>query len=444
MANKQLNARFQQKHDTEANWNRVGTTFTPLKGEVIVYDVDSTHSVPRFKIGDGTTKLSSLPFYQSGVQKVTSGTANGTISVDSSTVYAPGITDIATGSAAGTIKKTTLSSSGTSSSSDVKVSGWDSLSTTASSAYSTATAANETASEALTQVNNTIIPRLDEIDGQIADLQGGTSGVQSVKAGTVDGTLNVDGTTVKIPGITNIATGGIAGTISKTVYNSNGSSTTSNVQVNGWSDLTSTVNGKLDSNKVVQTTGTSTSNIMSQKAVTDAIKAGSGGGSSVTVVQSTGSSTTSVMSQKATTDAINVINNSINTRLGDFSWNARKKVIQHGTGWIVGFDSSADFVRGPGYIINITSIESYDGSHLSYDPNAGDILILSPADRNSYKTISESNMFCTRYASPDLEFQIDSNIPSDSDLGERLTDVATIGFNIIIIHPGNVFPDLET
>ena len=73
MANKQLNARFQQKHDTEANWNRVGTTFTPLKGEVIVYDVDSAHSVPRFKIGDGTTKLSSLPFYQSGVQKVTSG-----------------------------------------------------------------------------------------------------------------------------------------------------------------------------------------------------------------------------------------------------------------------------------------------------------------------------------------------------------------------------------
>lgn len=53
--------RIKLKHDTEANWLKA-TTFKPLKGELIIYDVDSTHSVPRFKVGDGVKVVGDLPF----------------------------------------------------------------------------------------------------------------------------------------------------------------------------------------------------------------------------------------------------------------------------------------------------------------------------------------------------------------------------------------------
>lgn len=49
------------KHDTEANWLKA-TTFKPLEGELIIYDVDSTHSAPRFKVGDGVKVVGDLPF----------------------------------------------------------------------------------------------------------------------------------------------------------------------------------------------------------------------------------------------------------------------------------------------------------------------------------------------------------------------------------------------
>lgn len=56
-----LNTRIQSKHDTEANW-ALAENFKPLAGEVIVYDVDSNHAYPRFKVGDGKTLVSALPF----------------------------------------------------------------------------------------------------------------------------------------------------------------------------------------------------------------------------------------------------------------------------------------------------------------------------------------------------------------------------------------------
>lgn len=62
MAEKKLNnIRVINKHDTEANWIKA-TGFIPKQGELIVYDKDSTHSYERFKIGDGSTVVSSLPF----------------------------------------------------------------------------------------------------------------------------------------------------------------------------------------------------------------------------------------------------------------------------------------------------------------------------------------------------------------------------------------------
>ena len=61
MAEKNIKSRVVLKHDTEANWN-LATNFIPLRGEMIIYDADSTYTYPRIKIGDGTTNVNSLPF----------------------------------------------------------------------------------------------------------------------------------------------------------------------------------------------------------------------------------------------------------------------------------------------------------------------------------------------------------------------------------------------
>ena len=61
MSNKILNGRLVQKHDTEEHWN-LAKNFVPLDGELIIYEADATHSCPRFKVGDGVTKVGLLPF----------------------------------------------------------------------------------------------------------------------------------------------------------------------------------------------------------------------------------------------------------------------------------------------------------------------------------------------------------------------------------------------
>lgn len=61
MAEKHLKVRIQHKHDTEERWLAT-TDFIPKQGEIIVYDIDETHSYARFKIGDGVTEIKQLPF----------------------------------------------------------------------------------------------------------------------------------------------------------------------------------------------------------------------------------------------------------------------------------------------------------------------------------------------------------------------------------------------
>ena len=61
MAEKTLKGRIVLKHDTAANWSKA-TSFVPKQGEVIIYDIDANYNYERFKIGDGTTLVSSLPF----------------------------------------------------------------------------------------------------------------------------------------------------------------------------------------------------------------------------------------------------------------------------------------------------------------------------------------------------------------------------------------------
>ena len=56
-----VKTRIQNKNDIEDHWLKA-TNFTPLKGEVIIYNEDSTHNYKRVKIGDGNTLVSNLPF----------------------------------------------------------------------------------------------------------------------------------------------------------------------------------------------------------------------------------------------------------------------------------------------------------------------------------------------------------------------------------------------
>ncbi len=69
MATKTFKGRIQNKHDTEANWN-AAVNFKPLAGELIIYDEDNTHSTPRFKVGDGSTLVSDLPFVSADFAKL--------------------------------------------------------------------------------------------------------------------------------------------------------------------------------------------------------------------------------------------------------------------------------------------------------------------------------------------------------------------------------------
>lgn len=64
-----LNARIQQKHDIEFNWNKA-SGFIPNAGEIIIYDPDAhlegegkgTRTVAQFKIGNGFDNVIDLPF----------------------------------------------------------------------------------------------------------------------------------------------------------------------------------------------------------------------------------------------------------------------------------------------------------------------------------------------------------------------------------------------
>lgn len=61
MSEKKISTRIVNKHDTESNWN-LHSDFVPMKGELIIYDIDDKNVNTRFKIGDGTTNVVSLPF----------------------------------------------------------------------------------------------------------------------------------------------------------------------------------------------------------------------------------------------------------------------------------------------------------------------------------------------------------------------------------------------
>lgn len=60
MGTKTFKSHMIQKHDIASNWAL--SNFIPMKGELVVYDIDDTYSYERFKIGDGVTTAHNLPF----------------------------------------------------------------------------------------------------------------------------------------------------------------------------------------------------------------------------------------------------------------------------------------------------------------------------------------------------------------------------------------------
>ena len=58
---KTLKTRITQKHDIEANW-LLATNFTPMNGEIIIYDEDDNYDYKRIKIGNGTDNVNDLDF----------------------------------------------------------------------------------------------------------------------------------------------------------------------------------------------------------------------------------------------------------------------------------------------------------------------------------------------------------------------------------------------
>ena len=81
---KNMNTRIQHKHDIETNWLKA-TNFTPLVGEIVVYDPDGNYDYPRIKIGDGKTNINSLPFIKDGVSPIATVSQTGTGAVISIT-----------------------------------------------------------------------------------------------------------------------------------------------------------------------------------------------------------------------------------------------------------------------------------------------------------------------------------------------------------------------
>ena len=97
MAEKIMKTRIIHKHDTEENWNKA-TNFIPKQGEIIVYDVDATHTYERFKIGDGVTNVNSLPFtIMESIKTTSSGSTNKNKWIKFATITLPSAWDCCSG-----------------------------------------------------------------------------------------------------------------------------------------------------------------------------------------------------------------------------------------------------------------------------------------------------------------------------------------------------------
>lgn len=199
MTEKKITSRIVHKHDIETNWNKA-TNFIPLKGELIVYDIDSTHDYERIKIGDGVTKVSALSFADD--TKVDKISGKGLSTNDYTTDEKNKLAGIATGA-----NKTTVDSSlSTSSTNPVQ------NKVVAMEINNLNTLVGDTAVS--TQISDAVAKKADIANGQYAVTVSSSNGVAY---------------TATVPSITNLTTGAsfimIPGRVS--------ASTTPTLNVNG-------------------------------------------------------------------------------------------------------------------------------------------------------------------------------------------------------------------
>ena len=109
MAEKNIKSRVVLKHDISSNW-QLATGFTPLKGEVVIYDPDESCSYSRVKVGDGVHNINSLPFIDAN--KVDKVAGKGLSTNDYTTTEKNKLAGIAEG-ANKTVVDSTLSSTST-------------------------------------------------------------------------------------------------------------------------------------------------------------------------------------------------------------------------------------------------------------------------------------------------------------------------------------------
>lgn len=61
MAEKVLNSRIINKHDTVEHWGQA-VNFIPKRGEIIIYEDNNNYSLVGMKVGDGINYVANLPF----------------------------------------------------------------------------------------------------------------------------------------------------------------------------------------------------------------------------------------------------------------------------------------------------------------------------------------------------------------------------------------------
>lgn len=62
------------KHDTAVNWSK--SSYIPSQGEIVVFDVDSTHDYERVKVGNGVDNVNALEFITDNLASIVNTKAN--------------------------------------------------------------------------------------------------------------------------------------------------------------------------------------------------------------------------------------------------------------------------------------------------------------------------------------------------------------------------------
>ena len=206
MANQEFYSRIIHKHDTEENWIKA-TNFIPKQGEIIVYDIDNNHNYERIKIGDGTTKVNTLPFIDKTLADLI-GTKDDTVTVDTAfgrIAQAQATAEAAQGSAENATNNSYISASISGKTITLtKGDGSTKTLTTQDTTYSAAgtslglvkSGGDVTISSGTITVNddshNHIIANIDGLSGQLTNLENKTSNNETA-IGTPQDTGDVSG-----------------------------------------------------------------------------------------------------------------------------------------------------------------------------------------------------------------------------------------------------------